>query len=157
MYHIPAAGSPDFVPLDLATVILSDTPSGRLYHALVATKLASGVFGFTMENRDPGLAMFGAQLPPGKNLDTAVQALTSTRETLGKKPFTQQELDRARSKWLTAWEQTYSDPEQVGVALSEAIAAGDWRLRRHLPGAKQPHRRPLHPHGKAPARAAVAA
>ena len=22
----------------------------------------------------------------------------------------------------------YSDPEQVGVALSEAIAAGDWRL-----------------------------
>ncbi|KAG1311224.1 hypothetical protein G6F63_016332 [Rhizopus arrhizus] len=44
MYHIPAAGSPDFVPLDLATVILSDTPSGRLYHALVATKLASGVF-----------------------------------------------------------------------------------------------------------------
>ena len=24
--------------------------------------------------------------------------------------------------------QTYSDPEQVGVALSEAIAAGDWRL-----------------------------
>ncbi|KAJ9629051.1 hypothetical protein H2201_009385, partial [Coniosporium apollinis] len=55
-------------------------------------------------------------------------ALTSTLETLGKKPFTQQELDRARSKWLTAWEQTYSDPEQVGVALSEAIAAGDWRL-----------------------------
>lgn len=128
MYHIPAAGSPDFVPLDLATVILSDTPSGRLYHALVATKLASGVFGFTMENRDPGLAMFGAQLPPGKDLDAAMKALTGTLETLGKKPFTQQELDRARSKWLTAWEQTYSDPEQVGVALSEAIAAGDWRL-----------------------------
>ncbi|MPT41363.1 MAG: insulinase family protein, partial [Achromobacter sp.] len=127
-YHIPAAGSPDFVPLDLATVILSDTPSGRLYHALVATKMASGVFGFTMENRDPGLAMFGAQLPPGKDLDAAMKTLTGTLESLGKKPFTQQELDRARSKWLTAWEQTYSDPEQVGVALSEAIAAGDWRL-----------------------------
>lgn len=128
MYHIPAAGSPDFVPLDLAATILADTPSGRLYHALVPTKLASGVFGFTMENLDPGLAMFAAQLPPGKSLDAAMTALTGTLESLGKKPFTQQELDRARSKWLTSWEQTYSDPEQVGVALSEAIAAGDWRL-----------------------------
>ncbi|MBB1241633.1 insulinase family protein, partial [Klebsiella pneumoniae] len=60
MYHIPAAGSTDFVPFDLATTILADTPSGRLYHALVPTKLASGVFGFTMENLDPGLAMFAA-------------------------------------------------------------------------------------------------
>ncbi|WP_268608908.1 insulinase family protein, partial [Escherichia coli] len=102
--------------------------SGRLYHALVPTKLASGVFGFTMENLDPGLAMFAAQLTPGKSQDAAMKALTATLETLGKKPFTQQELDRARSKWLTSWEQTYSDPEQVGVALSEAIAAGDWRL-----------------------------
>lgn len=128
MYHIPAAASPEFVPMDLATTILADTPSGRLYHALVPTKLASGVFGFTMEQRDPGLAMFGAQLPPGKNLNTAMTALTGTLESLSKKPFTQQELDRARSKWLTSWEQTYNDPEKVGVALSEAIAAGDWRL-----------------------------
>lgn len=128
MYHIPAAGSPDYVPLDLAATILADTPSGRLYHALVPTKLASGVFGFTMENLDPGLAMFAAQLTPGKDMDAAMKALTGTLESLAKKPFTQQELDRARSKWLTAWEQTYSDPEQVGVALSEAIAAGDWRL-----------------------------
>ncbi|MBR8653407.1 insulinase family protein, partial [Achromobacter sp. Marseille-Q0513] len=128
MYHIPAAGSADFVPLDLAATILADTPSGRLYHALVPTKMASGVFGFTMEQLDPGLAMFGAQLSPGKNMDAALKTLTATLETLDKKPFTAQELERARSKWLTSWEQVYSDPEQVGVALSEAIAAGDWRL-----------------------------
>nr|MBF0685553.1 insulinase family protein [Pseudomonas sp.] len=39
-----------------------------------------------------------------------------------------EELDRARAKLLLDWEQTYSDPQRVGVALSEAIAAGDWRL-----------------------------
>jgi zinc protease len=128
MYHIPPAGSPDFAPLDLAAVMLSDTPSGRLYHDLVARKLASGVFGFTMEHVDPGLAMFGAQLEPGMNEDASLKALTSTLESVGRKPFTQQELDRARSKWLRDWEQTYSDPQRVGVALSEAIASGDWRL-----------------------------
>lgn len=128
MYHLPAAGSPDFVPLDLAATILADTPSGRLYRDMVPRKLASGVFGFTMEQLDPGLAMFGAELEPGMDQDTSMKTLTGTLESLGHKPFTQQELDRARSKWLMSWEQTYSDPEKVGVALSEAIASGDWRL-----------------------------
>jgi zinc protease len=128
MYHIPAAGSPDFVPLDLATVMLSDTPSGRLYHDMVRRKLASGVFGFTMEQLDPGIAMFGAQLEPGMDQNASLKALTGTLESIGRHPFTQQELDRARSKWLQSWEQTYSDPQSVGVALSEAIASGDWRL-----------------------------
>ena len=110
--------------------------------------------------------MFGAQLSPGKNVDAALKTLTGTLETLDKKPFTAQELERARSKWLTSWEQVYSDPEQVGVALSEAIAAGDWRLfflQRDRArkatlgdvqkaatsyGAEQPHRGPLPAHRK---------
>ncbi|MVW77490.1 M16 family metallopeptidase [Bordetella sp. 02P26C-1] len=128
MYHIPAAGSPEYAPFDLATMILSDTPSGRLYHALVPKKLAADVFGFAMDQEDPGLAMFGAQLQPGMNQDEALQTLTTTLESIKNHPFTQAELDRARSKWLTAWQQLYSDPENLGVALSESIAAGDWRL-----------------------------
>jgi len=128
MYHIPAAGSPDYAAFDLAATILADTPSGRLYHALVPTKQATDVFGFTMDQYDPGVAMFGAQLQPGMDQDQALRTLTSTLESLAGKPFTQAELDRARSKWLTAWQQVYADPEKIGVALSEAIAAGDWRL-----------------------------
>ncbi|MCD0502557.1 M16 family metallopeptidase [Bordetella petrii] len=128
MYHIPAAGSPDYAPFDLATTILADTPSGRLYHAMVPTKLAADVFGFTMDQYHPGVAMFGAQLQPGMDQDKALHTLTTTLESLAGKPFTQEELDRARSKWLTSWQQIYADPEKVGVALSEAIAAGDWRL-----------------------------
>ena len=128
MYHIPAAGSPDFVPFDLAATILADTPSGRLYKALVPTQEATDVFGFTMDQRDPGIAMFGAQLQAGMDSRKALDTLTSTLESVGKQPFTAEELERARSKWLTAWQQTYNDPERVGVALSEAIASGDWRL-----------------------------
>lgn len=128
MYHIPAAGSADYVPFDLAAYILADTPSGRLYHALVPTKQASGVFGFTMDQRHPGTAMFGAQLQADMDPEQALRTLTSTLEAVGEKPFTAEELERARSKWLTAWQQTYNDPERVGVALSDAIASGDWRL-----------------------------
>ena len=127
MYHIPAAGSADFVPLDLAATILADTPSGRLYHALVPTKMASGVFGFTMEQLDPGLAMFGAQLSPGKNVDAALKTLTGTLETLDKA------LHRAGTGTRA---QQVADLVGAGVQRSragrrgavEAIAAGDWRL-----------------------------
>ncbi|WP_454689060.1 M16 family metallopeptidase [Achromobacter aloeverae] len=128
LYHIPAAGSPDFAPVDLATTILSSEPSGRLYHDLVARKLAANTFGFTMDQLDPGIAMFGAQLDPKMNQGAALKALTDTLESIGKKPFSQEELDRARSRWLIDWDRTYADPERIGIALSEAIAAGDWRL-----------------------------
>jgi zinc protease len=128
MYHIPSGASPDFIPFDLANTILADTPSRRIYHALVPAGLAAAVFGFTMNQYDPGITLFGAQLQNAMKPDAAMQALTDTLETVDTHPFTQVELDRARTKWLTQWDQLYSDPEQVGAALSEAVASGDWRL-----------------------------
>lgn len=128
MYHIPAAADPAFVPFDLANTILGDTPSGRLYHAMVPTKEAASVFGYTMTQFDPGMTLFAAQLEPGMDADRALGTLTTTLENLAAKPFTNEELERARSKFMTSWQRIYSDPEQVGAALSESVAAGDWRL-----------------------------
>ncbi len=42
-YHVPPGSHPDFAPLDVATEILGDSPSGRLYKALVETKKAASV------------------------------------------------------------------------------------------------------------------
>ena len=128
MYHIPEAASPDYIPMELASIIVADTPSGRLYQALVPTGHAAGVFGFAMDLHDPGLVMFGAQLQADMAPEQSLGILTDTLHTLADKPFTQQELDRARSQWLASWDRVYADPEQLGVALSDAIASGDWRL-----------------------------
>jgi len=54
--------------------------------------------------------------------------LIATVEGVAKEPITAAELDRARTKYLKDFDLTASDPEKVGVALSEAIAQGDWRL-----------------------------
>ena len=43
-------------------------------------------------------------------------------------PVTAEELERARTKWLKGWDQAFTDPETIGVSLSESVAQGDWRL-----------------------------
>lgn len=128
LYHIPASGHPDEVAMDLASIMLADTPSGRLYRALVSNQLAAAIYGYTTDQRDPGIIVFSARLEAGMNPDAALDAMTDTLESLKDHPFTQEELDRARTKWLTNWQQYFNTPEQLNMALSEASASGDWRL-----------------------------
>lgn len=127
-YHIPQGASPDFIALDLGVSIIADVPSGRLYKALVDKKLAAQSFGFARPMRQPGYALFGAQLESGadpyKTLDAMNTAITSVADT----PFTQQELDRVKSRARAQWDQIYADPAHLTAALSEAAALGDWRL-----------------------------
>ncbi len=128
MYHVPPAAHPDFAALDLASMMMGDTPSGRLYKAMVPTKLATSVLAFTMDQHAPGIAMFGATLEHGMDPKRSLNTLTSTLEAIAKKPFTKEELERARNQWITSWEQVFSDEQKVSSALSEYVAIGDWRM-----------------------------
>ncbi|MCC7225575.1 MAG: insulinase family protein [Burkholderiaceae bacterium] len=128
MYHVPPAAHKDYAALDLASMMISDTPSGRLYKAMVPTKLAASVMGFTMDQHAPGIVMFGATLQPGSDQAKSLDTLTASVESVASQPFTQEELDRARAQWLKGWDQLFADAQKVGVGLSEAIAIGDWRM-----------------------------
>ena len=128
VYRIPSAGHPDYPALELVTMMTSDVPSGRLYKALVPTELASDVFGFSRDMYGPGTVMFGAQLKPGMDPEKALATMTETLETLKSSPFTEEELNRARSQWMNSWDELYSNVQRVGVAISEPISQGDWRL-----------------------------
>ena len=55
-YHVPPGSHADFPALQLASQILADnSPSGRLYKALVETKKASNVGGQSLQLRDAGM------------------------------------------------------------------------------------------------------
>ncbi|MFA5596544.1 MAG: pitrilysin family protein [Pusillimonas sp.] len=127
-YHIPPAASPEFVALDLGASILTDVPSGRLYKALVDKKLAARTFGYARGMRQPGYALFGAQLETGVDPYPALDALNSVLADVAQTPFTQQELDRVKARSQTQWSQIHADPAHLAAALSEASALGDWRL-----------------------------
>src|SRR5690625_2397306 len=127
-YHIPAEASPEFIPLSLGVNILADTPSGRLYQALVENDLSTSVFGFAAGMKDPGYALFMAELKEGIDEDQALRAMNETQDEIRNHPFTEDEHKRVHSQWLKAWNQAYADPSQLAMALSESAAVGDWRL-----------------------------
>lgn len=127
-YHMPSIRHPDMPALLVLDQILADEPAGRLYKALVQTKQATAIGSLTNTAADPGLLMYAAVL--GKDDDTApAQAtLIKSLEEAGDTAFTDEDVARVRTRVVGSYEQLLSKPEQVGVTLSEYIAAGDWRL-----------------------------
>ncbi len=127
-YHTPPGAHADHAAVELLALVMGDTPSGRLHKRLTEARLAASTWAWTTPLHDPGFIAFGAELASGQPGDAARNALLTTLESVATEPITADELSRARIKWLNAWEQQYSDPQRVGVALSEAVAQGDWRL-----------------------------
>ena len=128
VYHVPSGSHPDFPAIDLLNEILTDSPSGRIYKALVETKKASSIFGFPFQLRQPGIALAAAEVRKETPLAPASEALISTIEDYEKTPTTQAELDRARAALLKNIDLMLNSADRVGLELSEWIAMGDWRL-----------------------------
>lgn len=127
-YHIPPAASTEFVAIELGASMLSEVPSGRLYKALVDQKLAARTFGYARGMSQPGYALFGAQLEAGTDPYRALDAINAALSDIASHPFTEQELQRVKTRSLTQWSQIHADPAHLAAALSEASALGDWRL-----------------------------
>jgi zinc protease len=127
-WHGVPGAHPDFPEMEALGSILANAPSGRLHKRLVERQLAASVFDVVWGLAEPGPVMLGANLAPGQDLDKAREALLATVDGLATEPITAEELERVRTQWLNDWEQGFADPERVGIALSEAIGGGDWRL-----------------------------
>ena len=123
-----AAAHPDFMAFEALAGVLGPAPSGRLHKRLVDPQLAASTFGFAWSLAEPGPFLLGVQLAPGQDVDRARSALLATVDALATEPVTAAELERVRVQWLNDWDQGFANPERLGVALSEAIGNGDWRL-----------------------------
>ncbi|BDP42445.1 peptidase M16 [Deinococcus aetherius] len=127
-YHMPSIRHPDMPALMVLDQILADEPSGRLYKALVQTKQTTAIGSLTNSASDPGLMMYAAVLGKDDKLAPAQTTLLATLEGASKTPFTEEDVSRVRTRVVSGYEQLLTKPEEVGVTLSEYIAAGDWRL-----------------------------
>ena len=127
-YHVPAGSHPDFAAVEVLSQVLGDNPSGRLYKALVDTKLAASAGAFAFQLKEPGLLFNYAQLRVDQPLDTARRVLTNTLDNLGSATFTAEEVARAKTDLIRNAELLLNNSERVGYELTEWAAMGDWRL-----------------------------
>ncbi len=128
IYHVAAASHAEFPAEQLAAHILGDMPSGRLARALVSSGKAASVSASVRSTLEPGYVAVTATVRLGKSLDEAETTLLATLEGLKTHPFTDAEVNRARTGWLKNFELTQNDSEAVALNLTEWQALGDWRL-----------------------------
>ncbi len=128
LYHIPAGSHADYPALDILIRALSKVPGGRLHRALVESGKASQVYGRDQQTREAGYAFFGASLARQMPLEAARDALLATLEGLAAAPLTDDEVERARTQLVNDIDMVLNNPRELGIALSEYIALGDWRL-----------------------------
>ena len=125
-YKIPGALHPDSDAVSFMSDILGDSATGRLHKLLVDTGKAVDVFSFGQTGHAPGLQVIGAIVKKGEPLEPVRDALIGAVENFA--PPTPEEMERVRRNDANGIEKALNDPQRVGVALSEQIALGDWRL-----------------------------
>ncbi|MFA9216831.1 MAG: M16 family metallopeptidase [Sphingomonadaceae bacterium] len=127
-YKVPAALQADSDALGVMNEILGDTPTGRLHKALVETGKAAQVFSFGSPGVAPGLQLIGALVKVGQPIEPVRDELIAAVESFASTPPSTEEMERVRRNFANSFEKSLNDPQRVGVAFSEPISLGDWRL-----------------------------
>jgi zinc protease len=125
----PAAGTPDFDALDVASWVLSSGRSSRLNQAVVREKqLAVNANASNPDKRGPGLFQVSATVAPGKSPADAEAALLEEIEKVKSGPIADWEIDKAHNNAVR---------QQAGAVtstLSRAIQLGEYALFYDDPG-----------------------
>jgi len=99
-HHITFDGDPDSYPLHVASKVLSDGQSSRIYRKLVYEKgIALAAFGGGNIIEDPNLFFAVALVQPGHTTDEAAAALIAELDRLRSEPITASELQQAKNQF----------------------------------------------------------
>jgi zinc protease len=99
-HHITFDGDPDSYPLHIASKVLSDGQSSRIYRKLVYEKqLALAAFGGGNIIEDPNLFYAVAIVQPGHTTEETIEALIAELDRLRNEPITPAELQQAKNQF----------------------------------------------------------
>jgi zinc protease len=127
-YHVTYDGHPDAYPLHIASKVLSDGQSSRIYRSLVYEKrLALAAFGGGNIVEDPNLFYAVAIVQPGHTPAEVERALVAELDRLRDEPVTAHELERVKNQfardYIVGRESNQQKARQLGHAIT--IHKGD--------------------------------
>ena len=121
-YHITYDGHPDAYPLHIASKVLSDGQSSRIYRKLVYEKqLAVAAFGQANLIEDPNLFFAVAIVQPGHTTAEASDALIAELDRLKTEPITERELERSKNQFARDYILGRESIQEKASHLSHAV------------------------------------
>lgn len=126
-WHVPAAAHPDTPALAVLADALAGGVTSRLYQRLVETNLCLDVQAVAWQLRDPGLFQLFATLSPGVD-HQRVEGIMRTEVERAQRGLKAAELHRAKTQVEAHTAYHRDSPGQVAAALTEAVAAVNWRF-----------------------------
>ncbi len=120
-HHITYDGHPDSYPLHIASKVLSDGQSSRIYRKLVyEDQLAVAAFGGANLVEHPNLFYAVAIVQPGQSPDEAIAALIGELERLKTEPISDRDLQRTKNQFARDYILGRETIQQKAGALSHA-------------------------------------
>jgi zinc protease len=121
-YHITFDGNPDSYPLHIASKVLSDGESSRIYRKLVYEKqLALAAFGGGNIIEDPNLFFAVAIVQPGQKPEDAIDALIGELDRLHNDPISAAELQQAKNQWTRDYILSRESNKEKASHLGHAV------------------------------------
>jgi zinc protease len=121
-YHITFDGHPDSYPLHIASKVLSDGQSSRIYKKLVYDQgIALAASGEANIIEDPNLFYAVAFVQPGHQPEEAIDALIAEFDRLKAEPITEHELQRAKNQFARDYILGRESNKQKALMLAHAV------------------------------------
>jgi zinc protease len=121
-YHITYDGHPDSYPLHIASKVLSDGQSSRIYQKLVYERqLAVSAFGGANLIEDPNLFYAVAIVQPGQSPDEVIAVLIGELERLKDEPISDRELQRTKNQFARDYILGRESDQQKALQLAHAV------------------------------------
>jgi len=121
-HHITYDGHPDSYPLHIASKVLSDGQTSRIYQKLVyETQIAVAAFGGANLIEDPNLFYAVAIVQPGHTPDEAITALIAELDRLKAEPISDHELQRTKNQFARDYIVGRETDQQKASHLAHAV------------------------------------
>jgi zinc protease len=121
-HHITFDGNADSYPLHIASKVLSDGQSSRIYKKLVyELQVAVAAFGQANLIEDPNLFYTVAIVQPGHTPQEVTDALIAELDRLKAEPITDHELQRAKNQFARDYILGRESNQQKALMLAHAV------------------------------------
>lgn len=126
-YMRPNALHPDFIPLDVLSVILGNGVNSRLYRSLVESGLATDAGASNLTLRDPFPIVFTATVAPGASHQQVEDSLKEVLYRVARTGVTGEELTKAKEQIEVSVIRSRDGTYAFASSLGEAVASADWK------------------------------